>query len=156
MISARTPSPDEVYEQVARVWSFAGPLPLPREESYLGCSTCPTGAELIVRSWRYFARGGDATCPYRCDVATKCSVCGALTWFGVVVPPEAWARVPSRFVTLTIKRKEAIAKGWLDPFPTCGECGEPDLGDEVSAREHAACRGVPPGQQSLFDLSEQR
>lgn len=143
MIFDSTPNPDEVYATVRRVWSFAGPLPVPKTDTgspTLRCGTCGY-ATLLVRSWRYFKRGGDATVPYRCDVATKCATCSALTWFGVVVPPDAWERVPRRFITLTIKRKEAIDKGWLDPFPSCPDCGEPDLGDAPSDEEHADCVG---------------
>lgn len=142
MIVNRTPDPDEVYENVRRVWSFAGPLPVPNPKGptlYCGACGCDT---LIVRSWRYFTRGGGATCPYRCDVATKCATCSALTWFGVVVPPDAWSRVPRRFVTLTIKRGEAIREGWTEPFPVCQGCDEPRVPDSVGDAEHAQCEPV--------------
>ena len=116
---ATTPTADEVEASVRKVWSFDGPTQLPTPNSkgpVLRCGTCGHNA-LLVRSWRLFTRGGDPppTHPYRCDVATKCGMCSALTWFGVVVPRDVWDEIPRHVKGLTIKRTEAIARGWVAP-----------------------------------------
>ena len=113
LIYDRTPSGGQVVKQSAAWWTFDRRVPTPAQGApELLCPMCLS--DLLVRSWRFFERGGDPTLRYRCDVSTKCVGCGYIHIFGVIVPDDVWAGIPRQYRATTIRRKQAIERGWFD------------------------------------------
>jgi len=92
------PSTDvsEALELVEKRWDFTHRLPLPRKDWNVKCPCC--GAKrsqgaIQIRKWhRQFHEGHGH--PWRCDVGFKCVACSLIWTHDVLLPRDAWERIP--------------------------------------------------------------
>jgi hypothetical protein len=81
---------EEVHRRTAERWSFDGPWPMPKGD-WLCCPICRS-KEVQGRSWIYDKPSHSVTTPYRCSVSFKCTDCGYVFLFGLVMTQEDWER----------------------------------------------------------------
>ena len=79
------PELEVVHENVARAWYLGERFPVPKFDPK--CPACDS-MKALIRMYRFFMRGGQATTPYRCDVYMKCMDCGAVWTYGIVISKE--------------------------------------------------------------------